>query len=111
MPRKKLNGDWWGESQRFTVRLSRSEQRALRELATAWQTDTSAAIRRAVREAAADVRRQELEKHLTELPALNRAELRSLASRLRVAGRSRMSKAELLAAIRQRLRARLQAAC
>ena len=95
MPRNNLDGNRWGESQRLTVRLSRRERRALDELAVAWQSDKSEALRRAVRQAAAAVRRQQHEAWLDALPTMTVAQLRAHAARLHVARRSKMTKAEL----------------
>ena len=68
MSRPNLAGDFWGESQRLTVRVSSRELRALDELTDAWGADRSEAIRRALREAAAGVRRQRRQALLAALP-------------------------------------------
>ena len=99
MPRMNIAGNWSGESFRLTVRLSPPELWALNELCVAWRIDRSEALRRALREAAASALRQRREALLAEVPTLSVVDLRGLAARLSIAGRSRMSKALLRAAV------------
>jgi len=103
MSRPNLAGDFWGESQRLTVRVSSRELRALDELTDAWGADRSEAIRRALREAAAGVRRQRRQALLAALPTSTVAQLRRLARDLHIPGRSRMTSLELRNAIRTSL--------
>lgn len=101
MPRRSLDGSYWGESQRLTVRLTRRDLRLLDDLATAWTTDRSDVIRRALRDAADTARRKLRQERLDALPTMPVAELRRLASQLRIAGRSRMNSAALRAELRR----------
>ena len=103
MPRRNLAGNFWGESQRLTVRVSSRELRALDDLADAWGIDRSEAIRRAIREAATGVRRQRRQALLAALPTITVAQLRRVAGELDVPGRSRMTSPELRNAVRARL--------
>ncbi len=109
MPRMNLDGTWCGASERLTVRLSQRDWSALQTLAAAWGTDSSGAMRRAVRQAYATRRKQELEAQLTALPTMTCKDLRAQAGRLHLPGRSRMSKAELYDALSRRLERALKA--
>ena len=101
MPRHNLAGSYyWGESQRLTVRLSRRDLAGLDRLVELWGLDRSAAIRRALQQAAAEADRQRREALLSALPVMNVTELRSVAMRLRIKGRSRMKGEELRRAVR-----------
>lgn len=103
MPRKNLAGDWSGESQRLTVRLSVRERVALRELCAAWAAEPSEVLRRALRESAAAEDLREREAMLEQVPVLGVAGLRTLATELAITGRGRMIRSELRAAIVARL--------
>ena len=103
MSRRNLSGTWAGASQRLTVRVTPQETRALAELADAWGTDTSDALRRAVRDAAAGVREERRTARLAALPGMTVRELRDLAGALGVRGRSKMDRPALLAELRDRL--------
>ena len=103
MPRKNLAGTWSGESRRLTMRREPRDLLHLDELAIAWQSDPSEVLRRAVREAAAVMRRRRHQERLDGLPTMSVAGLRGLAADLAVSGRSKMGKAELQAALRARL--------
>ena len=108
MPRTNIAGDWCGESFRLTVRLSPLELKALDDLCSAWTTERSDAVRRALRHAAAFTKRQHADELLAAIPVMSVAELRRLATRLSVPGRSRMSKSQLRAAISAAVRLRYQ---
>ena len=95
MPRKNLAGTYSGESERLTIRLSLVDRTTLDRLAADWQTDRSETIRRAIREVAARVQRQRREQLRANLDTLTVAELKTLARRYGVPGRSTMSKSQL----------------
>jgi len=99
MPRMNLDRTYWGPSQRVTVRLGRKEFAALSELATEWAGDRSELVRRALREAVTTTRSRRREAIEAALPTLTLAQLRVHAREYRVPGRSRMLKADLIAAI------------
>ena len=61
MPRRNLDGHW-GENTPISVRMSPRERRELRHLCEQWGCTTSAAIRRAVSEAAQRVPTTQQEK-------------------------------------------------
>ena len=101
MSRHNLAGKYyWGESQRLTVRLTHRDLAGLDQLVEQWGIDRSAAIRRALQQAAAEVDQQRREALLSALPAMNVSELRRLAKRLRIKGRARMKGEELRRAVR-----------
>lgn len=100
MPRMNLDRSYWGESQRVTVRLGRTELAALDELATEWPGDQSDLVRCALREAVTTTRCRCREAFEAALPTLTLAQLRVLAGEHRVQGRSRMTKADLVGATR-----------
>ena len=100
MPRMNLDRSYWGESQRVTVRLGRTELAALDELAMEWPGDQSELVRRALREAVTTTRRRRREALEAALPTLTLAQLRVLAGEYRVPGRSRMTKLDLADATR-----------
>ena len=100
MPRRNLSGTCWGVSERLTVRISPKELRAVNELVAAWGEDRSEAIRRAIRQAATQLRQRGRQARLDALPDLTVARLRRLATELGIPGRSRMTSAELRSAVR-----------
>ncbi len=95
MPRRNLAGNWWGPSERVTLRLTRADIALLDHLAEAWQGDRSEVLRRALREAGAAERRRRRDELLAALPTMSVPQLRSLAAEHWINGRSKMSKAEL----------------
>jgi metal-responsive CopG/Arc/MetJ family transcriptional regulator len=103
MPRRSLDGSYYGESQRLTVRLTLRDLRLLDDLATIWRADRSEVIRRALRGAADGARRQLRQERLDALPTMPVAELRRLATKLRITGRSRMTSTALRAELRRTL--------
>ena len=100
MPRRSLAGTRWGESERLTVRVSPGELRALNELVDAWGQDRSEVVRRAIREAAAQLRQRRRQARLDALPDMTVARLRRLATELGIPGRSHMTSPELRCVIR-----------
>jgi len=106
MPRRNLDDNDHGRSERITVRLGRKERDALAELAALWPGDRSDIVRRALREAVDAARSRRRAAIETDLPTRTLAELRVLATDYRVRGRSTMTKAELAAAVRSAVQAR-----
>ena len=99
MARRNLAGNYWGESQRLTIRLSPADMRTLDELAEAWQSDRSEVLRRALREVAVSTRKRRRDELLSALPFLTLGELRALARDHQIRGRSKMTKPRLQAAL------------
>jgi hypothetical protein len=95
MPRRNLAGNWWGPSERVTLRLTRADIDLLDHLAEGWKLDRSEVLRRALREAGANERRRHRDALLAALPTMTVPQLRSLAADHWIDGRSKMNKAEL----------------
>ena len=103
MPRRNLDNDYWGESPRVTIRLSRTDWVALGVLEEDWGLERSGLIRRALREAASKVRKQRREAIEASLLTMRVPRLRKLAGDYGIRGRSKMPKADLIKAIRRAL--------
>lgn len=91
---------YWGESRRLTIRFSDRDIRDLDQLVELWDLDRSAVMRKVLRQVVVEVRQPRREAMLCALPEMNVTELRTLARRLRVRGRSRMTAQELRHAVR-----------
>ena len=101
MPRNSIAGNsYWGESRRLTVRLSDRDVRDLDDLVEQRGIDRSAAIRRAIQQAFAEVARRRRHSLLCAIADMSVADLRALASRLRIKGRGVMKGEELRNAVR-----------
>jgi len=100
MSRKNLAGNWMGESQRVTIRLTRADISLLDQLADSWQRDRSQVLRRLLREAGVRERSRRRDALLDALPSMTVSQLRALARERRIPGRSKMTRDRLLEQLR-----------